>query len=639
MNREHIEELWSKFLSNAELSPEEEHNLLEVLRSDPALRHELLKEARIDGWMSVWGSNSRDSEAPLRRFLKHLGAESDATSFIKKVETRIEENALQGRVGLSEGSAGTTGTSGLQRRSTRRTARRQSTDQSSSWAVLAVAAAVVAAVTLFVVLSPSGSEPAASQRAKDARARASQEAEARRQSERDRLERERALADSEARSQEAEAQTKRLEAEAQLREIKEKRKVLTQAKPEAQEDPQAKAQRERDLEALKRDQEQIEQELREAAQLAKKTAPPTSAKPPQAENPQSPLAAPGPQPQGGTQAALAKVEEISGEAFVATKDGKSPVSAGANLLPGQGLETGGGPSRIVLRFPDKTRVDLGPDSVLAEVKTDSGKRLAVMQGTIRAVVAKQPKGEPMILTTPHGQATVVGTTLRLYVDPDPKKGTKLEVEEGKVELKNLAGKTVMVESGHYAVAAVGVELVARVLPPRPRPAAFVYRNPKTPWGAILQTVPLVPDRTYTLSVWIQASAPFPSGSIGVRTDTGAILAQQPFGTTSYSYVRTVLNFKAGLNPTAVIFAGFANDADADACFHVDDWSLIEKGGDGANLVQDPDYEGQNQATLASGFASLAGPWYTEGPSGRVGNIGFDLVGRIPAKGSPQGERK
>jgi ferric-dicitrate binding protein FerR (iron transport regulator) len=250
----------------------------------------------------------------------------------------------------------------------------------------------------------------------------------------------------------------------QLREIEEKRRALTQVKPAAVEGPEAKAQRERDLEALKRDQEQIEQELREAAQLAKKTAPSTPAKPPQSENPQSPLAAPAPQPQGGTQAELAKVEEISGEAFLVAKDGKTPVTAGANLLFGQGLQTGGGASRIVLRFSDKTRVDLGPETSLSEIKIDSGKHLAVTQGTIRAVVAKQPKGEPLILIIPHGEAKVVGTTLRLYVDPDPKKGTRLEVEEGKVELKNLAGKTVMVESGHYAVAAVGVELVVHRSP-------------------------------------------------------------------------------------------------------------------------------------------------------------------------------
>jgi hypothetical protein len=47
------------------------------------------------------------------------------------------------------------------------------------------------------------------------------------------------------------------------------------------------------------------------------------------------------------------------------------------------------------------------------------------------------------------------------VDPDPKKGTRLDVEEGKVELRNVSQKSVSVESGRYVVAAAGVDFVAR----------------------------------------------------------------------------------------------------------------------------------------------------------------------------------
>jgi hypothetical protein len=515
---------------------------------------------------------------------------------------------------------------------TRHTLRHHFANRNSSWGVWAIAAAgIMIMVAMITVLSSSGSDLAASQRAKEARARASKEAEARRQAERDRLDRERALADSEAKRQEAEAQARRIEAEAHLREIEEKRRGLTQAKPGAVEDPQSKEKREKEIETLKRDQERIEQELREAAELAKKTARPLPVQPSQEGKPQSPPTAPSTLSQATTQAPLAKVEEVAGDAFLVTKDGKSPVTGGANLLPGQSLETGGGTSRIVLRFPDKTRVDLGPDTMLAELKFDSGKHLALTQGTVRAVVAKQPKGEPLIFTTPHGQAKVVGTTLRLYVDPDPKKGTKLEVEEGKVELKNLAAKTVLVESGHYAVAGVGVELVARVLPPRPRPSAFIWRGETAKaWGAILQTVPLAPNQTYTLSAWIQTNNSFPGGSIGVRTELGAILAQQPFGP-SESYARTSLTFKSGSTSTAVIFVGFATP-NADAYIHVDDWSLVAQGGDGTNLIQDPDYEGQNQVN--NGL--LSGPWFTEGPptNGSVPAIGLDLTtGRTPKEKS------
>lgn len=548
----------------------------------------------------------------------------DLTEIVKSERARIlEETVAPVAERPAESKPGT-------RRSS---LRRHAAIRRSSWMPAFVAAGVLFGLILLV-LSPLEKDPAASQKAKETPASASKELEVRRQANRERLERERAGAESEAKRRDGDAHARQLEAEVQLREIEEKRRLLTQAKPETVQDPQAKAQRDKDLEGLKRDQERIEQELREAAELAKKTAQPTPAQSSPGTKPISPSATPADSSPGATQAALAMVEEISGEAFVLTKDGKSPVTVGANLLPGQGLETRGGASRIVLRFPDRTRVDLGPGTTIGEIKTDSGKQLTLAQGTVRAVVAKQPKEQPLILLTPHGQAKVVGTTLRLYVDPNAKKETKLEVEEGKVELKNLAGMTVYVESGHYAVAAVGVELVQHVLPPRPRPTAWVQRNPQETWAAILQNVSLVPGRTYTLSVWIQTSAPFPGGRIGARSESGAILAQQPFGA-SEPYARTILVFKAGPNPTAVIFAGFENPTNAGVWMHVDDWSLVEKGGNGTNLIQDPDFEGQN--ALGHG---LSGPWSTEGKVSGDWSMGLDpFHGRIPAKGSSQGEQK
>jgi hypothetical protein len=89
--------------------------------------------------------------------------------------------------------------------------------------------------------------------------------------------------------------------------------------------------------------------------------------------------------------------------------------------------------------------------------------VALSNGSLRAVVAKQE--QPMIFASSDGEAKVLGTTLRISVDPDPKKGMRLEVEEGRVELKRLSDqKTVLVESGHFAVAAAGVELKRLPLP-------------------------------------------------------------------------------------------------------------------------------------------------------------------------------
>src|SRR6185295_10886575 len=52
------------------------------------------------------------------------------------------------------------------------------------------------------------------------------------------------------------------------------------------------------------------------------------------------------------------------------------------------------------------------------------------------------------------------TALRLRVES----GTRLEVEEGRVELRNGAGKKIDVAAGQYGVSAAGVELAAHPLP-------------------------------------------------------------------------------------------------------------------------------------------------------------------------------
>jgi len=185
------------------------------------------------------------------------------------------------------------------------------------------------------------------------------------------------------------------------------------------------------------------EKAKEVAEKARKQVPPT---PPQAVQ--------------ETKAAVAKVAQAE-NAFVVTADGaKTPARAGQDVLAGQCLEVfAGGSAR--LEYPDGTKVEAWAETEVRELKAEGGKRVHVAKGTVRAEVTKQPQGQPMVFATPHGEATVRGTTLRLSADPDPKKGTRLEVEEGKVQLRNLAGKTVTVESGHYAVAAVGVELVTR----------------------------------------------------------------------------------------------------------------------------------------------------------------------------------
>src|SRR5204862_446928 len=124
---------------------------------------------------------------------------------------------------------------------------------------------------------------------------------------------------------------------------------------------------------------------------------------------------------------------------------------GETVAPGQGLETGSGLSRLHLLYPDGTRVTLSSNTILKGLEDGAGgKRVSIDGGATTATVTRQPAGRPMLFKTPHGEAKVLGTTLRITVAPHAKDGTRLDVDQGKVELKNLAGKTVLVESGHYA---------------------------------------------------------------------------------------------------------------------------------------------------------------------------------------------
>jgi ferric-dicitrate binding protein FerR (iron transport regulator) len=157
--------------------------------------------------------------------------------------------------------------------------------------------------------------------------------------------------------------------------------------------------------------------------------------------------------------AIATIDAVSGEVFI----GAERASLGDSLTEGQGLQTRGTESHAVVRYADGTQVELDGNTTVERFRDGSGKEAFLARGTIRAAVARQPADRPMILSSPQAQATVVGTRLRLVVDP--KASTRLEVEDGKVRLKRTQdGAAVDVPAGTYAVAAKGVPLAAQALP-------------------------------------------------------------------------------------------------------------------------------------------------------------------------------
>jgi len=194
--------------------------------------------------------------------------------------------------------------------------------------------------------------------------------------------------------------------------------------------------------------------------------------------------APPPEPsKAPTVTVVATLDAVEGEVFHLGPKGKTRAKAGETILPGEGVECVGVRSAALVAFADKTRLELDRDTLIRDlVEHDGthGRRLFVEKGFVKAEVSKQPAGLPMIFETAHGEAKVLGTTLALLVDLDPKKGLRLEVEEGKVELKNSAGKTQLVESGHQAVAAAGVSLAAKLLHREEVLLAIDFENGRKP---------------------------------------------------------------------------------------------------------------------------------------------------------------
>jgi hypothetical protein len=155
------------------------------------------------------------------------------------------------------------------------------------------------------------------------------------------------------------------------------------------------------------------------------------------------------------------VSAIRGGVFLVEGAERIAIRDGHGVAGGQGLESVGPKSSAVAIFADGTRVELGPDTVIREIADKKGKRVVIAKGTIAAQVVHQPADAPMIFATPHAEARVLGTLLRLDVESQ----TRLEVSEGKVRLARHGGKSADIAAGHFAVAGPGVEPLAKAVHP------------------------------------------------------------------------------------------------------------------------------------------------------------------------------
>jgi len=164
-------------------------------------------------------------------------------------------------------------------------------------------------------------------------------------------------------------------------------------------------------------------------------------------------------PETQPRVSLAEVETAE-DATVSLENNDRAARSGMDLFGGETLRVGQD-GKISLRYPDQTRLRLSQAATLL-MQNGAGTQLSLTAGMLGADVSAQTSGAPMIITTPHAQIKIVGTSFRIFVDQK----TRLEVGEGSVLMTRVSdGSEVTVSGGQFAVTGENGGLKAEPLAP------------------------------------------------------------------------------------------------------------------------------------------------------------------------------
>jgi WD40 repeat protein len=192
---------------------------------------------------------------------------------------------------------------------------------------------------------------------------------------------------------------------------------------------------------------------------------------------------------GGEPPFLANLEEVQGEVLIVTPAGLTfPAKPGQKLFADQELRTGGEDSFAVVKYKDKTRLELSPETLIrllgeappgARNKAGRGKKVFLNEGVLALEVVAQPEGDPMVLTTPHA---VMEVRESMFSSASTRDATRIELDGGRIQFTRKSdGKSIEVGSGYYAVAAAPAELfVPHVLPARVKKPRAILKQVRAP---------------------------------------------------------------------------------------------------------------------------------------------------------------
>jgi peroxiredoxin len=203
------------------------------------------------------------------------------------------------------------------------------------------------------------------------------------------------------------------------------------------------------------------------APLPKLSSPPSVPSPAPAPAPvvpspedRPPVPAPGVAPPQGTQAvAEAALERVEGEVALLEGTIRTPAVPGAVLRAGRTVVTSGRGSRAAVVWPDRTKVELDPDTRLTRLEDAAGARsLSIEKGSVSIST-----GAPMTVRTAQAEARILGTRFTVAATATV---TQLSVQEGKVRFTRLAdGAWADVPAGFFAVAGPGPRPLAQAINP------------------------------------------------------------------------------------------------------------------------------------------------------------------------------
>jgi ferric-dicitrate binding protein FerR (iron transport regulator) len=183
------------------------------------------------------------------------------------------------------------------------------------------------------------------------------------------------------------------------------------------------------------------------------------------------LAEPGPRL---AETSYARIERLQGDVVVLSGASRKPAKTGMDLLRGQGVETSALGGGAVLRYPDGTRIELGPRTVIWDGSDRPNaknpevlRRLRVMTGTATAEVSKQPEGRPFVLSSYHAEAKISAGIVSVLSEPE---SMRFDLMEGKLRVTRREDQIfVDLEPGHFVVVGRGIGLEIQPIPSFEKP--------------------------------------------------------------------------------------------------------------------------------------------------------------------------